>query len=82
MGHADQCRPQKPLAQLISAPYLLGHMLIGKVFAFHRTERFVEAWIERFAYGGDGIDLQLAQNIVHLLDDQFHAMAQLLSRTG
>ena len=36
-------------------------------------------WIECLADGGDGIDMQLAENIVHLLHDQFHAGAQLLS---
>ena len=48
--HAHQRRAQKPLAHLVAAANLLGHVLVGQVVAIHRSQRLVQARIERFAH--------------------------------
>jgi hypothetical protein len=50
MCHAYQRRPQQPVAQLVSRPNLLGHMLVGQIVPLHRAQCFVQPWIELLAH--------------------------------
>jgi hypothetical protein len=54
VGHAHQRRTQQPLAQLVAAANLLGHMLVGQIVALHRAQRLMHARIEGLAHAGTG----------------------------
>ena len=54
-------RPQQPLAQLISAADLLGHVLVGHIVALHRAQRLVHTRIEGLAHRGNRAHLQLCR---------------------
>jgi len=57
-------------------------MLVRQIVAFHRTQRLMYARIKCLAHCRNRVHLQLAQDIFHLLHNQFHARAQLLCRSG
>ena len=82
VNDTDKGRTKQPIADAVSATNLVKDLVIGKIAAIDTLERFVHAGIEARSHRLHLGDIQVAQHIIHLLEDKFDSGTQLLHGSG
>jgi hypothetical protein len=71
-------RAKELVAEFIAAANLFEDLVVGMLQGFDAAEGLVDSRIKLRADGFDGLHVEAAEGVVHLLDDELHAGAKLV----